>query len=71
MIEAPEVLGFERLGAGQNTIRLAVRALRPDAAVARELRYAALRALAAHGIIAGSTDADTPHQVPPTGETAS
>jgi len=55
MIEAPEVLGFERLGAGQNTIRLAVRALRPDGAVARELRYAALRALAAHGIIAGGT----------------
>ena len=49
------MLGFERLGAGQNTIRVAVRALRPDGAVARELRYAALRALAAHGIIAGGT----------------
>ena len=58
LIEAPEVLGFERLGAGQNTIRLAVRALRPDGSVARELRYAALRTLAAHGIIAGSTTAE-------------
>ena len=71
LIEPPEVLGFERIGAGQNTIRITVRALRQDGAVARDLRYAALRTLAAHGIIAGSTDADPPHETPPTGETAS
>jgi small conductance mechanosensitive channel len=71
LIDAPEVLGFERIGAGQNTIRLAVRSLRHDAGIARELRFAALRALAAHGIIAGSTDADVPHETPSTGETAS
>ena len=67
LIDAPEVLGFERIGAGQNTIRLAVRSLRHDAGVARDLRFAALRALAAHGIIAGSTDADSPHETPSTG----
>jgi moderate conductance mechanosensitive channel len=73
LIEPPEVLGFERLGAGQNTIRLAVRALRPDAAVARELRYAALRALAGHGIIAGGTSSDPsePRSESHTGESAS
>ena len=71
LIDPPEVLGFERIGAGQNTIRITVRALRQDGAVARDLRYAALRTLAAHGIIAGSTDADTMHPIPPTGEPAS
>jgi len=70
LIEAPEVLGFERLGAGQNTIRLAVRALRPDGAVARELRYAALRALAGHGIIAGGTTSESTSESH-TGESAS
>jgi hypothetical protein len=59
-------------GAGQNTIRLAVRALRPDGAVARELRYAALRALAAHGIIAGGTTAEAASEPPlQSGESAS
>jgi small conductance mechanosensitive channel len=71
LIEPPEVLGFERIGTGQNTIRITVRALRQDGAVARDFRYAALRTLAAHGIIAGSTDADTMHPIPPTGEPAS
>jgi small conductance mechanosensitive channel len=66
LIEPPEVLGFERLGAGQYTVRLAVRALRQEGALARDLRYAALRALAAHGIIAGSTASDAPE--PPTNE---
>ena len=69
LIEAPEVLGFERIGAGQNTIRLTVRALRQDGAVARDLRYAALRTLAAPGIIAGTTAMDTPENPHP-GETA-
>lgn len=58
LLDPPEVLGLEKIGAGQNTIRLAVRALRQDQALARDLRYAALRALAAHGILAGSTVAD-------------
>ncbi len=59
LLDPPEVLGFERIGAGQNTIRLALRALRQDQALARDLRYAALRALAAHGILAGSTAAES------------
>ena len=71
LIDPPEVLGFERLGAGQNTIRLAVRALRHDAPIARDLRYAALRALAAHGIIAGSTSAEADRPTPEPGEPAS
>lgn len=58
LLDPPEVLGFEKLGGGQNTIRLALRALRQDQALARDLRYAALRALAAHGILAGSTAAE-------------
>ncbi len=58
LLDPPEVLGFERLGAGQNTIRLTLRALRQDVALARDLRYAAMRALAAHGIHAGGTSAD-------------
>jgi small conductance mechanosensitive channel len=73
LLETPEVLGFERLGAGQNTIRMAVRALRQDQALARDLRYAALRALAAHGIVAGSTAAETAEPIPPepTGDSVS
>jgi small-conductance mechanosensitive channel len=73
LLDPPEVLGFERLGAGQNTIRLVVRALRQDQALARDLRYAALRALAAHGILAGSTAGEPPDPSHPGefGETAS
>ena len=67
LLEPPEVLGFERIGAGQNVARVAVRALRQDASVARDFRYASLRALAAHGIIAGSTDVDR-SPPPPSGE---
>ena len=58
LLDPPEVLGFEQLGAGQNTIRVTLRALRQDLALAREFRYAALRALAAHGIHAGGTSRD-------------
>jgi small conductance mechanosensitive channel len=58
LLDPPEVLGFEQLGAGQNTIRITLRALRHDQALAREFRYAALRALAAHGIHAGGTSRD-------------
>jgi len=63
LLDPPEVLGFEQLGAGQNTIRITLRALRHDQALAREFRYAALRALAAHGIHAGGTSRDVrpPH----------
>ena len=58
LLDPPEVLGFEQLGAGQNTIRIALRALRQDQALVREFRYTALRALAAHGIHAGGTSRD-------------
>ena len=57
LIQPPEVLGFESLGMGQNTIRMTLRALRQDQQLAREFRYAAVRALAAHGIQAGETGA--------------
>jgi len=57
LLDPPDVLGFEQLGAGQNTIRITLRALRHDQALAREFRYAALRALGAHGIHAGGTSA--------------
>ena len=55
LLEPPEVLGFERLGTGQNTIRLTLRALRQDQQLARDLRFAAMRALVARRIYAGAT----------------
>jgi len=58
LLDPPEVLGYEQLGAGQNTIRILLRGLRNDQALAREFRYAAMRALAAHGIHAGGTSRD-------------
>jgi small conductance mechanosensitive channel len=57
MVNPPDVLGFERLGAGQNTIRVVLHALRNDQALMRDFRFTALRALAAHGIHAGAASA--------------
>lgn len=57
LLEPPEVLGFESLGAGQNVVRLTVRALRSDMPLARALRARAVAGLAAVGIAAGATSA--------------
>jgi small conductance mechanosensitive channel len=57
LLEPPEVLGFESLGAGQNVVRLTVRALRQDMPLARALRARCVAALAAVGIPAGGTSA--------------
>jgi moderate conductance mechanosensitive channel len=65
LLDPPDVLGYEQLGAGQNTIRVVLRALRQDQSLAREFRYAALRALAAHDIHAGATSREArPNSVP-------
>ena len=53
LLEPPEVLGLESLGVGQHILRVAVRALRRDQSVARRLRLALVRGLAARGIQAG------------------
>ncbi len=57
LLEPPEVLGFEALGAGQNTLRVTVRALRQDQHLARALRAHCIAALAAVGIPVGGTSA--------------
>jgi small-conductance mechanosensitive channel len=59
LLDPPETLGYEALGAGQNTIRVVARALRQDGQIVRELRYAVIVALAARGIQAGATAAAT------------
>jgi small conductance mechanosensitive channel len=57
LLEAPEVLGFESLGAGQNVVRVTMRALRQDQHLARAMRAACMAALARVGIPAGGTSA--------------
>jgi len=65
LLEPPEVLGFETLGAGQNVVRITVRALRQDAHLARALRAAAIRALAEVGIPVGGTSAAVTESLAP------